>query len=73
MPVAWNNRFRRFVHHREMASSRILNNGLDPGPTEGAIDLVYALPNMHVEYVRVEARGIRLPSGAASGRRTMSS
>jgi isoquinoline 1-oxidoreductase subunit beta len=57
MPVAWNNRF---------AGSSVLarwapptfNNGLDPDTTEGAIDLVYALPNMHVEYVRVEPPGI---------------
>src|SRR5262249_6074256 len=33
-------------------------NGLDGDTTEGAIDLVYALPNMHVEYVRVEPPGI---------------
>src|SRR5271169_4989288 len=53
MPVVWNHRF---------AGSSILarwappffNNGLDPDTTEGAINLVYAVPNMHVEYVRVE-------------------
>jgi isoquinoline 1-oxidoreductase subunit beta len=33
-------------------------NGVDPDTTEGAIDLVYDLPNMHVEYVRVEPPGI---------------
>jgi isoquinoline 1-oxidoreductase beta subunit len=57
MPVAWNNRF---------AGSSIIarwlppgfNNGLDGDTTEGAIDLVYALPNMHVEYLRVEPPGI---------------
>ncbi len=57
MPVAWNHRF---------AGSSILarflppafNNGLDPDSTEGAIDLVYALPNMRVEYLRVEPPGI---------------
>jgi len=57
MPVAWNNRF---------AGSSIIarwlppgfNNGLDPDTTEGAIDLVYDLPNLHVEYVRVEPPGI---------------
>src|SRR5437870_2483679 len=57
MPVAWNNRF---------AGSSIIarwlppgfNNGLDSDTTEGAIDLVYALPNIHVEYVRVEPPGI---------------
>src|SRR5256712_8563732 len=56
-PVAWNNRF---------AGSSIIarwlppafNNGLDPDTTEGAIDLVYALPNLHVEYLRVEPPGI---------------
>jgi isoquinoline 1-oxidoreductase beta subunit len=32
----------------------VFNNGLDPDTTEGAIDLVYALPNLHVEYLRVE-------------------
>jgi isoquinoline 1-oxidoreductase subunit beta len=57
MPVAWNNRF---------AGSSVIarwlppgfNNGLDPDSTEGAIDLVYDLPNLHVEYVRVEPPGI---------------
>src|SRR5207237_538175 len=52
-PVAWNHRF---------AGSSVIarwlppgfNNGLDPDTTEGAIDLVYALPNLHVEYLRVE-------------------
>jgi isoquinoline 1-oxidoreductase subunit beta len=56
-PVAWSHRF---------AGSSVIarwgppffNNGLDPDTTEGAIDLVYALPNMHVEYVRVEPPGI---------------
>jgi isoquinoline 1-oxidoreductase beta subunit len=56
-PVAWNHRY---------AGSSVLarwapptfKNGLDPDTTEGAIDLVYALPNMHVEYLRVEPPGI---------------
>ncbi len=56
-PIAWNHRF---------AGSSIIarwlppgfNNGLDPDTTEGAIDLVYALPNFHVEYVRAEPPGI---------------
>ena len=34
-------------------------NGLDPDSTEGAIDLAYNLPNLHVEYVRVEPPGIQ--------------
>jgi isoquinoline 1-oxidoreductase beta subunit len=56
-PVAWDHRF---------AGSSVIarwlppgfNNGLDPDSTEGAIDLAYALPNMHVEYLRVEPAGI---------------
>lgn len=57
-PVAWTNRF---------AGSSVIarwlppafRNGLDPDTTEGAIDLVYSLPNFHVEYVRVEPAGIK--------------
>lgn len=56
-PVAWVNRF---------AGSSVIarwlppafKDGLDPDTTEGAIDLVYGLPNFHVEYVRVEPPGI---------------
>jgi isoquinoline 1-oxidoreductase subunit beta len=56
-PIAWSNRF---------AGSSVIarwlppafKNGLDPDTTEGAIDLAYALPNVHVEYVRVEPPGI---------------
>jgi isoquinoline 1-oxidoreductase beta subunit len=57
MPIAW--------HHRFAGSSILaryfppaFNNGLDPDTTDGAIDLRYALPNMSVEYVRVEPPGI---------------
>ncbi len=57
MPVAWSHRF---------AGSSVIarwvppffNNGLDPDTTEGAIDLAYSLPNLHVEYLRVEPPGI---------------
>jgi isoquinoline 1-oxidoreductase beta subunit len=57
LPVAWNHRF---------AGSSVIarwlppgfKDGLDPDTTEGAIDLAYALPNMHVEYVRMEPPGI---------------
>src|SRR5271163_3889492 len=57
MPVAWNHRF---------AGSSVLarwlppafTNGLDPDTTEGAIDLAYNLPNVRVEYLRVEPPGI---------------
>jgi isoquinoline 1-oxidoreductase beta subunit len=55
--VAWSHRF---------AGSSVISrwvppffqNGLDPDTTEAAIDLVYGLPNMHVEYVRTEPPGI---------------
>ena len=57
MPVAW--------HHRFAGSSVLarwlppaFNNGLDPDTIDGATDLVYALPNMRVEYLRVEPPGI---------------
>jgi isoquinoline 1-oxidoreductase beta subunit len=56
-PVAWSNRF---------AGSSVIarwlppayKDGLDPDSTEGAINLVYDLPNFHVEFVRVEPPGI---------------
>ncbi|MGY8681985.1 xanthine dehydrogenase family protein molybdopterin-binding subunit [Bradyrhizobium sp. UFLA05-153] len=56
-PIAWN--------HRLAGSSVVarwlppgFKDGLDPDSTEGAIDLVYDLPNFHVEYARVEPPGI---------------
>jgi isoquinoline 1-oxidoreductase beta subunit len=57
LPVAWKHRF---------AGSSILarwappafNNGLDGDSTDGAINLTYAIPNLHVEYLRVEPPGI---------------
>ncbi|MBV8401456.1 MAG: xanthine dehydrogenase family protein molybdopterin-binding subunit [Acetobacteraceae bacterium] len=57
MPVAWNN---RYAGSSVMARwlPRLFKDGLDPDSTDGAIDLVYALPNMHVEYLRVEPPGI---------------
>jgi isoquinoline 1-oxidoreductase subunit beta len=56
-PVAWNNRFAgSSVIARWLAPG--YKNGLDPDTTEGAIDLVYDLPNFHVEYVRVEPPGV---------------
>src|SRR5712664_3227034 len=56
-PMAWSHRF---------AGSSVIarwlppafKDGLDPDSTEGAIDLVYDLPNFHVEYVRAEPPGI---------------
>ena len=56
-PVAWTHRF---------AGSSVIaryippafKDGLDPDSTEGAIDLTYSLPNLRVEYLRVEPPGI---------------
>ncbi|HKE38603.1 MAG TPA: xanthine dehydrogenase family protein molybdopterin-binding subunit [Casimicrobiaceae bacterium] len=60
MTVAWNNRFAgSSVLARHLPPT--FNKGLDPDSTEGAIDLVYGFPNLHVEYVRVEPPGI--PTG----------
>ncbi len=58
--VAWHNRY---------AGSSVIarwlppgfKDGLDPDSTEGAIDLVYDMPNFHVEYTRLEPPGI--PTG----------
>ena len=44
-------------------------NGLDPTAIEGATDLAYDLPNMHVEYVRVEPPGI--PTALLAQRRPL--
>src|SRR5437763_7263794 len=57
MPVAWNHRFAGSSIIARWAPP-LFTNGLDPDTTEGAIDLAYALPNMHVEYLRVEPPGI---------------
>jgi isoquinoline 1-oxidoreductase subunit beta len=57
-PIAWTNRFAgSSVIARYLPPA--FNNGLDPDTTEGAIDLAYAIPNFHVEYVRVEPPGIQ--------------
>ena len=56
-PVAWKHRFAGSSVAARWAPPWF-NNGLDPDTIEGAVDLVYALPNLHVEYVRVEPPGI---------------
>jgi isoquinoline 1-oxidoreductase subunit beta len=56
-PVAWKNRYAGSSVMARFAPS-VFKDGLDPDTTEGAIDLVYDLPNLHVEYVRVEPPGI---------------
>ncbi|SCB27555.1 isoquinoline 1-oxidoreductase, beta subunit [Bradyrhizobium yuanmingense] len=57
-PLAWINRF---------AGSSVVarwlppgfKDGIDPDSVDGAIDLSYAIPNVHVEYARVEPPGIQ--------------
>jgi isoquinoline 1-oxidoreductase beta subunit len=57
MPIAWHNRFAgSSIIARRLPA--VFKNGLDPDTTEGAIHLVYDLPNVRVEYVRVEPPGI---------------
>lgn len=57
MPVAWKNRFAGpSIIARYLPPA--FKDGLDPDTPEGAIHLVYDLPNLHVEYVRVEPPGI---------------
>jgi isoquinoline 1-oxidoreductase beta subunit len=56
-PVAWS--------HRITGSSIMarwippaFQKGLDPDTTDGAVDLPYAFPNVHIDYVRREPPGI---------------
>jgi isoquinoline 1-oxidoreductase beta subunit len=56
-PVAWKHRFAGSSVISRWAPP-LFKDGLDGDSTEGAIDLAYALPNMRVEYVRVEPPGI---------------
>jgi isoquinoline 1-oxidoreductase subunit beta len=56
-PVAWKHRFAGSSVIARWAPP-LFTNGVDPDTTEGAIDLVYALPNLHVEYWRVEPPGV---------------
>ena len=56
-PIAW--------RHRIAGSSIIaryfppaMKDGVDPDAVEGAAEIPYAVPNMHVDYVRVEPPGI---------------
>jgi len=56
-PVAWTHRiagssiFARYV-------PQLFRNGLDPDAVEGAAEPPYAIPNIHVDYVRVEPPGV---------------
>jgi len=56
-PVAWTHRVSgSSVLARYVPS--LFKNGLDPDAVEGAAEPPYAFPNIHVDYVRVEPRGI---------------
>jgi isoquinoline 1-oxidoreductase subunit beta len=57
MPIGWSHRFAGSSVIARWAPP-FFKNGLDSDTTEGAIDLVYALPNKQVDYVRVEPPGI---------------
>jgi isoquinoline 1-oxidoreductase beta subunit len=57
MPIGW--------HHRFTGSSILarwlppaFSKGLDPETIDGAVHLVYSLPNFHVEYIRKEPPGV---------------
>jgi isoquinoline 1-oxidoreductase beta subunit len=57
VPVAWSHRFAgSSVIARWLPPAH--KNGIDHDTVEGAIDLVYDLPNFHVEYLRVEPPGV---------------
>lgn len=56
-PIAWNHRFAGSSVMARWAPP-LFQNGLDPDTTEGAIDLLYALPNLHVEYAQKEPPGV---------------
>ena len=57
MPVAWSHRFAgSSVMARWLPPA--FKNGLDADSVDGATDLAYALPNMRVEYLRVEPPGV---------------
>jgi len=56
-PIAWTHRvagssiFARYI-------PQLFKDGLDPDAVEGAANLPYAIPNLHVDYVRVEPPGV---------------
>jgi isoquinoline 1-oxidoreductase subunit beta len=56
-PIAWTHRFAgSSVVARYLPPG--FKDGIDPDSVEGAIDLPYALPNLRVEYLRVEPPAI---------------
>ena len=56
-PVAWKNHYAGSSVIARWAPP-YFKDGLDADSTEGAINLVYDFPNFHVEYSRVEPKGI---------------
>ena len=57
MPIAWSH---RIVGSSIMARffPPLFKDGIDPDAVDGAVDMPYAIPNKHVEYVREEPPGI---------------
>ncbi|MBR1218054.1 xanthine dehydrogenase family protein molybdopterin-binding subunit [Bradyrhizobium sp. U87765 SZCCT0131] len=55
LPIAWKNHFAGSSVIARWAPP-FFKNGLDVDSTEGAIDLVYDFPNLHVEFSRVEPK-----------------
>jgi isoquinoline 1-oxidoreductase beta subunit len=70
MPVAWKHRFAGSSIIARWAPP-LFKDGLDPDTTEGAIDLVYALPNCTSNICGSNLPAFLLRSGAAWGRHTM--
>lgn len=57
MPTAWSHRIAgSSIMARYFPSA--VKNGVDPDAVEGAAEIPYAIPNMHVDFVRVEPPGI---------------
>jgi isoquinoline 1-oxidoreductase subunit beta len=56
-PIAWKHRFAgSSVLARRIPAA--FKDGIDSDSIEGAVNLLYTLPNFHVEYLRVEPPGI---------------
>ena len=62
--VAWTHRVSGSAVYARY-QPQLFKGGLDPDAVEGAAELPYAIPNIHVDYVRVEPPGI--PTGLWRG------
>lgn len=57
MPVAWTHRISGSSIFARFAPP-YFKDGIDPDTVDGAVEIPYAIPNHHVDYVRVEPPGI---------------